>query len=373
MANLFGSLFKKRGSGSVLGIDIGSSSIKIVQLRKKGGKAILETYGELALGPYAGVEIGQATSLPIGKIIEALSDLLKEKEVNISTNQCGVAIPFSSSLMAVMELPLLSFKQLTSMVPLEARKYIPVPISEVTLDWSVIPKEEVNTEEDEDDDKNAVAKIPKTDILLVAIHNETVAKYQEIVKKTGLEAGFLEIEIFSTMRSVFEEDHEPVMIADLGAATTKLYVIERGIVRFSHTINRGAQDVTSVISKSLGISIHDAELLKRNVGAIPQGDTDLREAVALSLGYIFAETNQVILNYQRKHNRTLSKILLVGGGSSLKGIKELAQDSFQIEVLPGNPFVKTEAPAFLEEVLRTTGPEFAVSVGIALRRLQEGK
>ena len=363
-------LFPKKNV-SVLGVDIGSSAIKIVQLRKKGGKAILETYGELALGPYANVEIGQATNLPTEKIIEALTDLMREKEVNISTNQCGVAIPFASSLMSLIEMPMLSYKQLSAMIPLEARKYIPVPISEVTLDWSIIPKEEAKPVDEEDEQKNQTAHVPRTDVLLVAIHNDTIARFQEIVRKTGLESRFFEIEIFSTMRAVLDQDSAPVMILDMGAATTKLYVLERGIVRVSHTINRGAQDVTTTISKSMGISIHDAEVLKRSVGTIPQGGNDIREIVSLSLAYIFAETNQVILNYQRKYNKTPSKIMLVGGGSALKGIAELAQSNFQIPVVAEDPFGKTEAPAFLEEVLRTTGPEFAVAVGLALRELQE--
>ncbi len=371
MADFFSSLFKKKQTGSVLGIDIGSSAIKIVQLKQKGGKAILETYGELALGPYAKVEIGQATSLPTEKVAEALSDLMKEKEVNITTNQCGVAIPFASSLMSLIEMPMLSYKQLSAMIPLEARKYIPVPISEVTLDWSIIPKEETKPQEEEEEKKDEPVKVPRTDVLLVAIHNETIARFQEIVRKTGLQSSFFEIEIFSTMRAVLDQDPEPVMIVDMGAASTKLYVLERGIVRTSHTVNRGSQDITTTISKSMGISVREAEILKRSQGVLPQGGVDIRELVNLSLGYIFGETNQVILNYQRKYGKTLSKIVLVGGGSALKGIAELAQSNFQIPVVAGNPFGKTEAPAFLEEILRDTGPEFAVAVGLALRKLQE--
>lgn len=371
MAGFFSDIFKKHG-GSVLGIDIGSSAIKIVQLRKKGGKAVLETYGELALGPYAGVEIGQATSLSTEKVIVALSDLMKEKEVNITTNKCGIAIPFSSSLMSLIEMPLLSYKQLSAMIPLEARKYIPVPISEVTLDWSIIPKEETSPKVEEGErDPRAPVKIEQTDVLLVAIHNDTITKYQEIIRKTGLESSFFEIEIFSTMRSVLEQSNEPVMLFDMGAASTKLYVVERGIVRNSHTINRGSQDVTTTISKSLGISVKEAELLKRSVGAVPSGGTDLGQVLNLTLSFIFAEANRVILNYQQKYNKTLTKIILVGGGSSLRGIVPLAQENFQIEVVAGNPFSKTEAPAFLEDVLRNTGPEFTVAVGLALRRLQE--
>jgi type IV pilus assembly protein PilM len=371
MPNIFGNFFKREG-GSVLGIDIGSSAIKVVQLKKSNGKAVLETYGELALGPYAKVEIGQATNLPVEKIIEALSDLMREKEVNLTTNQCGIAIPFSSSLMSLIEMPMLSYKQLAAMIPLEARKYIPVPISEVALDWSIIPRDE-NEDRPTEDGTQTPTKIKKTDILLVAIHNDTISRYQEIITKTGLEAAFFEIEIFSTLRAVLEDEGNPVMILDMGAASTKLYIVERGIVRVSHTVNRGAQDVTSTISKSLGISMAEAEVMKRTYGALPGGDYDLKDIIHLSLDYIFTEANRVILSYQKKYNKTIAKVVMVGGGSALKGLAPMIKNGFQCEVVPGNPFLKTEAPAFLEEVLRDTGPEFAVAVGSALRRLQEAK
>lgn len=359
---------------SVLGIDLGSSAIKVVQLKKKGEKAVLETYGELALGPYAGVEVGQATSLSNGKLIEAMTDLMSEKEVNLTTTSCGVAIPFASSLMSLIEMPLVSYQQLSVMVPLEARKYIPVPISEVTLDWSVIPNEETeadkNAEFDDPKDKD-IQRVKKTNVLLVAIHNETLTKYQELIRKTGLNSSFFEIEIFSTMRAVLEEDTTPVMIFDMGAASTKLYIVERGIVRLSHTINRGSQDITGMVSKSLGIPMAQAEIIKRESGILPGGSADIRNVVHLSLDFIFSEANQVVLNYQRKYAKTIGKIVLVGGGSALKGLAEIAQASFQTPVVAGNPFAKTEAPAFLDEILRETGPEFAVAVGIALRKLQE--
>lgn len=140
MANFFTNLFNKN-SVSVLGIDIGSSSIKMVQISRKNGRAVLETYGELALGPYTGKGVGESTNLSTEKIIEAINDMLREKEVNITTRSCGLAIPFSSSLMAVIDMPIATKKQLEQMVPLEARKYVPVPISEVTLDWYIIPKD----------------------------------------------------------------------------------------------------------------------------------------------------------------------------------------------------------------------------------------
>src|SRR3989344_3873580 len=97
----FLSFFKKESS--VLGIDIGSSAVKVVQIKKKHGKAVLETYGELALGPYAGVEIGRAVSLPGEKMIEAIRDLLRESKT--TTVSCGAALPLSSSPITFITIP----------------------------------------------------------------------------------------------------------------------------------------------------------------------------------------------------------------------------------------------------------------------------
>jgi type IV pilus assembly protein PilM len=370
ITNLFGGK-----SQSVLGIDIGSSSIKVVQLTKRDGHPILETYGELSLGPYAGKAVGEATNLPLEKVIEALNDMLREKEVNITTRSCGIAIPFSSSLMAVMEVPMLSQKELISMVPIEARKYIPVPISEVTLDWYMIPKDK-NPEADvaakqdpQDPNKSA---IEKGEVLVVALHNETINNYKEIVTKAQLEADFFEIEIFSTMRSVLDEEINPIMIVDMGATSTKLYIVEKGILRSSHMINRGSHKITDELSKSLGISMMDAEYLKREKGLPGEiNGIEIKNVMILTLNYIFSEANQVILAYQKKYNKNVSKVILVGGGSALKGIVDVAKETFQTEVVAGDPFGKVVAPAFLEKVLKETGPEFTVALGVAMRKLQE--
>ncbi|MCX6703115.1 MAG: type IV pilus assembly protein PilM [Candidatus Zambryskibacteria bacterium] len=376
LSNLFG-----KETLSVIGIDIGSSSIKVVQLKKKGAQAILETYGELSLGPYAGVSVGQATSLPEEKITQALSDLLKEKEVNVTTRLAGIAIPYSSSLMTVVEMPVVPPKELATMIPIEARKYIPVPISEVSLDWSVIPRDTFKLDPlPEDASVQAAAptvaptgKMQTQDVLLVAIHNETLSRFGNIAAKNQLITSFFEIEIFSTMRAVLDQTTAPMMIFDMGAATTKLFIVERGILRVSHTINRGSQNITSAISKSFGIEVDKAEVMKRHFGltdTTPDG-VNVSKIIILTLDFLFIEANRIILAYEKKYNKNVSKVLLVGGGSSLKGIEALAQKNFQTEVYGGDPFSKVVTPAFLDEILKQTGPQFAVALGLALRRLEE--
>ncbi len=366
LKSLFNSVVKSQ-SESVLGIDIGSSSIKMVQLSRKNGHPVLETYGELALGPYAGKGVGEAAVLSIEKIIEAMNDIIREKEVNIKTKLCGIAIPFASSLMAVIDMPMVPKKQLEEMIPLEARKYIPVPISEVSLDWYVIPKDK----NPETVDPEAMAN-QKLEVLIVALHNDTIVRYKDIVARTGLEASFFEIEIFSSMRSILDQEVAPVLLIDMGATSTKLYIVEKGILRSSHMIDKGSHNITNELSKSLGISMNDAEYLKREQGLPGEiNGIKVRDVATFTLNYIFSEASHFISAFQKKYNKNVAKVVLVGGGSALKGVVEVAKTNFQTEVVAGDPFGKVIAPAFLEKVLRDTGPEFAVAVGIALRRLQE--
>ena len=360
-------IFKKK-SISALGVDIGSSSIKVVQLEKKGDKAILQTYGELSLGPYGGVSVGQSTNLTTDKIVQAMVDVLAEKEVAITTKICGLAIPFKASLLSIIEMPDIGQKELDSMVPIEARKYIPVPISDVTLDWSIVPKSEV----EEIPLVKGEKRMKTLNILLVAIHNNIINQYREIVSKVGLEAKFFEIEVFSSMRAILEGVQGSIMIFDMGASITKLYMVDRGLVQQSHTINKGSQDITSSIAGTLNISVEEAEVIKRSVGLGKTTDGfDLAEAVSVVAGQIFSEANTFLFEFQKKRNQNIKSVYLIGGGSALRGFKDLAAQNFKVEVISGNPFEKVEVPAFLENILKETGPEFTVAVGAALRCLQE--
>lgn len=360
-------IFAKKGT-SALGVDIGSSSIKIVQLQKKGDKAILQTYGELALGPYGDVSIGQSTNLSTEKIVQAVKDLLMEKEVAITTKVCGLAIPFKASLLSIIQMPAIGDKELAGMVPIEARKYIPVPISDVTLDWSVIPKSEI----EEIPVVKGENKVKTVDILLVAIHNNIINQYREIISKTELDAKFFEIEVFSSMRAILEGVKGSVMIFDMGASTTKLYIVDRGLVQHSHTINRGSQDITANIARTLNATPEEAEVLKRSIGMGKTADgVGLTESVTVVAEHIFSEANAFLFEFQKKKNQNIKSVFLIGGGSALRGFRELATKNFKVEVISGNPFEKVEVPAFLENILKETGPEFTVAVGAALRCLQE--
>ncbi|MDP2789053.1 MAG: type IV pilus assembly protein PilM [bacterium] len=362
------SLFKGNDKGSVVGIDIGSSAIKVIEIRNKNGKAILETYGSISLGPYASLEVGRPTNLPIDKIVEALKEVLKQ--AGITTTSVAFAIPVQSSLIFSIELPVaVAEKDMTSVISTEARKYIPIPITEVSLDYFILPKKELSYEETNNPDLPITPA--KTEVLVIALQNDSIAKYNSIVTNGALEASFFEIEIFSAVRANFEHELSLVLLMDFGASYTKLSLVEFGIVKSYHTVNRGGADISDSIARSLSVSFTQAEEMKKEFGLLDNPtEKNVANIIKLHLDYIFSETNNVLLGHERKYSRAISKVIISGGGSLLKGLKEAAANNFRAEVQMGHPFSKVSTPAFLGKVLDAVGPEFSVSLGIALRKLQ---
>ena len=310
--------------------------------------------------------------MPPERIAEALRDLLRE--MGISIHHVSFAIPFNSSLLSVVEFPDVGKKQLDTMIPLEARKYIPVPLNEVLLDWLIIPKRKGDIV------PNTVTNIQtpyigKIEVILVAIHKEVIKKYEIIKKEINLASApsHFEIEIFATLRSVVGSDPDPLMIIDIGVASTKLIVVDEGTVRGSHVVSMGGQDITFALSKSLGISFNKAEQMKCRVGMEGEEEgRDIATVADLITSNIMNEAMRFISNYESKHNIKISKVILVGGGSRLKGLGKLVSQGFKNkEVLFGNPFARVDTPAFLSATLKEIGQDFSVALGVAMKGLDE--
>jgi type IV pilus assembly protein PilM len=307
--------------------------------------------------------------LPVEKTIEALNETLKQS--GVTTRSGAFAIPVQSSLIFTLELPSkVKQSDMPSVIATEARKYIPVPINEVSLDWSLLPKKETSFLEANKEDAVPMG-VEKTEVLVVAIENDAISKYRAIVDGCKLDIGFFEIEVFSSIRSNFEHELSLVLLIDFGASRTKLSIVEFGTVKSFHIVGRGAADITESISKSLSISFAEAEKMKKEYGLYGNpNEKSLADIIKIHMDYIFSETNNVLLGFEKKYNRTISKVILTGGGCLLKGLKEVAENNFKAEVEVGRPFSKVRAPTFLDKVLEATGPEFSVAVGLALRKLQ---
>lgn len=367
-----GSFFKGSGK-SVVGIDIGSSAIKVVQAKKEKGVAVLETYGSLAIGPYVeGAEIGEYANAGEEVLFTVLSALMKEGKVTAS--RACVSIPFHASLISLIEVPPLSDEKVAQIIPFEAKRYIPVPLEDVSIDWFIVPQALLDRDDDsifEEEEKAGMpAKEEKRKVLLIAIHNHELIKYKNILNRTSLETQFFEIEIFSTLRSSVYESRLPIVIIDIGARTTKFYIVEHGIILRSFFINQGGQTITRAIANIENTSFKEAEHKKREFGfEMPNKET--RHAMSLVTDELFSEASNAITDFEQRYHRSVSKIILTGGGASMKGMLEEANTKTKINAEIANPFGRLRHPAFLSDTLKENGSEFSVAVGAALRSLEK--
>jgi type IV pilus assembly protein PilM len=363
-----GGMFSSKSKDSVFGIDVGGSAIKVVQIRKKGGKAVLETYGSVALGPYGEEkkDVGQSIHLSKEALLKALIDVIRES--NVTTTNAMMAIPASAALVFVIDLPpAVDERNLASVVPTEARRYVPVPISEVKLDWWPIPNVTLQSPEQ----SNTSTPPVKSEVLVAAVRNETITDFQTLGREAGLAMDSMEIEFFSSARAGIARDLRTVALLDIGASHTKLVIIEHGVVHDVHVINRGGQDITKALATSFSIPFSEAESIKRKLGITENALPEHKERIRESIDFIFSDVKNVMTQYEQKHNCTIDRIAISGGSALLPGLAEYMSTSFSYEIGFVDPFSNLEVPQFLTEVLKESGPEFAVAIGLAMRELGE--
>ena len=226
---------------SFLGIDIGTSSIKVVQLKKTEDKFELETYGEISTIGYVERlnESFQSTSLKSLETInrEMLKLVLDEAKTN--TKNVVMAIPIFSSFTSIIEMPEMEEKELNQAVEFESRKYIPIPSTEVLLDCKVIDSGMIK-------DDNSGKTFKGKRILLIAVPKEVINKYIRIAESLNLKVDALELESFSFARSLALGETEPVCVLDIGARATSFTVIDKGTVQMSHGLDVAGAEMTRI-------------------------------------------------------------------------------------------------------------------------------
>ena len=352
---------------SVIGVDIGTSSVKIVQLRKEKGTILLETYGSLALGPYVQSDVGRyvrADSSTLQNVIQVLM-----KEAKITSRNAGVAIPFRSSLLSLIDIPNVSETRIPSIIPYEARKYIPVPIEDVSLDWFLVPSAFLEPDNTDPFEPISEEKKKTKKVLLIAVYNKNLLQYKEVTKALDFNVDFFEIEVFSALRAILETNKYPVLLIDIGCSTTKFYIVEYGLIIRSYFINQGGETMTNIIRDTLHISFKEAEAYKRKYG-LTGPDEEVGKAVQLVLGEIMSEADRTIKTFEGQYKKTVSKVLFMGGGTLLKGFNVYVRKIFNIHIVLVDPFSRVKHPVFLGESLRSSGRTFSIALGAALRMLK---
>ncbi|MEK7643670.1 MAG: type IV pilus assembly protein PilM [Patescibacteria group bacterium] len=345
---------------SILGVDIGTSSLKIVQARKEKERAVLETYGELSTAAYGSGEAGRAALLMDEKVSEMIVDL--RKEAGVTAKRAIVSVPLRYSFITVMDMPELSDKDLAEAVPYEARRYIPIPIAEVALSWSRIQTEEGGENQQK----------PKTTVLLVAVQREIGEKYHRIIEGAGLEYAGSQVEVFASSRLSGTRLHQVHVCIDIGAVSTKISIVDSGVVRAVHNVDRASQQLSIAISQSLGVDFKRAETMKQELGMVQRPEAaGIRHTISPLLDAIFDEVDRLRSDYRRKTGKVIDKAVLLGGGSLMPGLLDYAIERLGIEVLLANPFNQFEYPVFLQQKLKSISPIFGVSASLTLWGLHD--
>lgn len=345
-----------------LGVDVGTSSIKVAQLRKERERAILETYGEISLASYGGVDVGRAAILNSGKLKEAISDITKEAKVNIKN--AVISISLRSSFLTIMKIPRLSDDELKEAIPYEARKYIPIPISEVIVDWWVLPPSGKEMA------KSSIGSGSRdfVDVFLAAVPKDIVANLKSVFLEAGFEVASFEIESFPFARASLRRDLGTVLLIDFGAKSVKFTIADGGAVRVGHNFENGSQDISLMLSQSLGVNFERAEILKREVGLLYNPETkEISKIIGQVVDNINGEGERFLLDWKRAGGQTISKVIVGGGGAMLKNLNDSIIKKYGVEVETANPFSKVVYPAFLESSLREIGATFTNAIGLALK------
>ena len=353
-SNLFSSLAKKsRSSNGVVGIDIGSSSIKVVELQESEGILSLSTYGELQLGPYADKEVGQSVTLSSEKEQQALVDIIRESAVKASN--AVFAMPLSSSFVTIINFSAEPDEDISSRIRVEARKYIPVPIGEVTLDWAEI--------DSTTDDKNKVQR----DVLVAAIQNEALNRFKILMQFVNLKEPPTEIECFSSIRGAYREKEKNVAIIDIGAVSTKLYISKDGLLQRMHRVRAGGAIATKRIAGALEQSFEEAEVTKRSVTKDDEKFSEIQHAHHSCYERAWEEFRMFIREYEEITATPLDAVYLTGGGSIFPTTKSFLESTLQKDISSVSTFDKVAYPAFMEDMVTELGPTFHVALGAALR------
>ena len=341
-----------KDTSSALGVDIGTSAIKVVELEERNGVVTLVTYGEIQLGPYAGKPLGAAVHLSPKQEQEALVDVIRE---SAAKSRNGVfAMPLSASFISTTTLEAEPDADLSALVRIEARKIIPASLSEVTLDWAEL--EAVSNDQ------------TGRSVLIAAIQNSAIGRFNVLMQFAGFNGAPTEIECFSTNRTINKKTHAVVM--DFGATSTKMYMTHNGVLTRMHRVNVGGVQVTEVIADTLDVDFATAERIKQQTTVNSEHYATVKQAYETTYGRSLREFRQVLDHYQSKVDTEFPYVLICGGASLFPGLANQLLDRLDIQVELIDPFKNVAYPAFMEDVMLQIGPSFVPALGAALRNFE---
>jgi type IV pilus assembly protein PilM len=348
-----------------LGVDIGTTGIKIAELRKENNVPVLSNYSlsydSGSLLQSAGLEIldGQTSDM-VGNVI---------KKGGFSTRRAVVSIPGFLALISFIELPEMPQTEIDQAVRFEANKYIPTPLDEVSLGWEIIG----SFQEKSVEGSQASRQSKKIQIMVVTVPKNSVVSIAQVSEKNGLETLALEVENFATTRCLVGNDKGTFMIVNIGAKATDFTIVSDGIIRVTRSIDVGGVEISRSIASGFGIDLQRADKLKKTGQINLLDKKDKTSALVLPVaGMILDEIKRLRELYHKKNPlKKIEKLMFTGGTSKLKSLVDYFSSATDIDCQMGNSLARIGVEKKYEDVIKEVAPELTVAIGLALRGLEQ--
>lgn len=334
-----------------VGIDIGSKTIKIVELSNEGNNWKLNASGVIG---YQGISPENTQNdTELVSLAQAIKKL--HKEANISSKEVSIALPEPQVYTRTIKFPPLTDQEIASAVKWEAEQYIPIPITEAIIQHQVIERKQ-----------NATP--PEVVVLLVAAPRKIIEKYVKVCQLAGLTAVGVETELIALTRAL-SPLNQTVMLVDFGARTTDIAIAKNGQLTFSRTISTAGEAFTRAVAQSMGIEYQQAEEYKRAYGLSGgQLEGKIRGALSSVFTIVVDEMKKAIHFYQSEEKGEVPRsIILSGGTSGMPEALTLISKAMGIEVMIGNPFAKIAVDPQISKTILPFAPLYSIAVGLALR------
>ncbi len=336
----------------LVGLDIGSSSVKAVELKKSKEGFELSKVGVELLSPETVVDGAIIDALSVSSAIDRIYSGQKVTNKNVATSVSGHSV-----IIKKITMPLLEDDELYDQVYADAGQYIPFDIADVSLDYQVLEPSPTGD---------------SVEVLLVAVKRDKINNYQSAL--IGRNLGLVDVDAFA-LQNAYEMNYEPDpdstdALLNIGASVMNINIVRGGVPLFTRDVSVGGNQYTDALQKELELSFEDAENLKRGQALAGISD-DQKAAVLRSVSEILVLEIQKTFDFFRATAGAagINHLYAAGGAARTPGLLDMLREEFQMPVEELDPFrrILYNPAKFSDEYIREIGPRLAVCVGLGLR------
>lgn len=335
------------------GLDIGATSIKLVWLDGRKGAFILKA---ASISPAPSKGMMSESPLDEEEMAQTLAKAIKD--AGVGTKFVNVALPENQVYTKVLDMPVLSDRELSSAIYWEAEQYIPVPLQNITLVWNVLKRPRGPAEGD------------KMQVLMVGAPTVLVNKYQKILSMAGLEINSMETEILASIRSLVLDQNFPTsLIVNIGSVSTSFSIVKSAVMVFTYSMAVGGAAINRAIATDFGLTAQQAEEYKRVYGVSGKSlGGKIGKATEPILNSILGEIRKSMAFYSQKYKdeATIRQIILSGGTAKLPGIEIFFANNSGIETAIANPWKVLASQQMPKEILDNAS-DYTIAVGLAMK------